>query len=101
MDITQSFEDELVGGPASSIPRVAPTEAEWTQEVGQALVRGRGERVQSDNAGMSAMMAILKLCRVRQDTLSSVLDEAGKAMVAQHKFRFRARKYRHRADACG
>ena len=50
---------------------------------------------------MSAMMAILKLCRVRQDTLSSVLEEASKAMVAQHKFRLRARKYRRRADACG
>ena len=57
MDIAQSFGDELVGGPASSIPQVAPTETEWTQEGGQALVRGRGERAQSDNAGMSAMMA--------------------------------------------
>ena len=90
-----------MGGLASSIPRVAPTEAEWTQEVGQALVRGRGERVQTDNAGMSAMMAILKLCRVRKDTLSSVLEEAGKAMAAQHKFRLRAHKYRRRVDACG
>ena len=90
-----------MGGPASSIPRVAPTEAEWTQEVGQALVQGRGEHVQSDNARMSAMMAVLKLCRVRQDTLSSVLEEAGKAMVAQHKFRLRARKYHRRANACG
>ena len=90
-----------MGGPASSIPQVAPTKAEWTQEVGQALVRGHGERVQSDNVGMSAMMVVLKLCRVRQDTLSSVLEEAGKAMAAQHKFRLRARKYHHRADACG
>jgi len=80
---------------------VAPSKAKWTQEVGQALVRGRGELVQSDNAGMSAMMAILKLCRVRQDTLSSVLDEAGKATAAQHKFRLRAHIYRRRADACG
>ena len=62
MDIAQSFVDELVGGSATSIPRVAPTDAEWTQEAGQALVRGRGERVQSDNVGMSAMMAVLKLC---------------------------------------
>ena len=61
MDIAQSFGDELVGGQAASIPQVAPIEAEWTQEVGQALVRGRGEQVQSDNAGMSAMMAVLKL----------------------------------------
>ena len=90
-----------MGGPASSIPRVAPTEAEWTQDIGQALVQGRGEHVQSNNTGMSAMMVILKLCRVRQDTLSSVLDEAGKAMAAQHKFRLRALKYRRRADACG
>ena len=80
---------------------MSPTEAEWTQDVGQALVRGHGEHVQSDNAGMSAMMAVLKLCRVRQDTLSSVLDEAGKAMAAQHKFRLRARKCRRRAEACG
>ena len=82
MDIAESFGDELVGGPASSIPQVAPTEAEWTQDIGQALVRGRGEHVQRDNAGMSAMMAVLKLCRVRQDTLSSVLEEASKAMIA-------------------
>ena len=80
---------------------MAPTKAEWTQEVGQALVRGHGERVQSDNAGMSAMMAILKLCRVRPDTLSRVLEEASKAMAAQRKFKLRARKYRHRAEACG
>ena len=50
---------------------------------------------------MSALMAVLKLCRVRQNTLSSALDEAGKAMEAQHKFRLRARKYRRRANACG
>ena len=50
---------------------------------------------------MSAMMAVLKLYRVRQDTLSSVLEEAGKPMAAQRKFRLRARKYRHREEACG
>ena len=54
-----------MGGPTASIPRVARTEADWTQDFVQALVRGRGERVQSDNVGMSAMMAVLKLCRVR------------------------------------
>ena len=90
-----------MGGPAASIPRVSPIAAEWTQEAGHALVRGRGERVQSDNVEMSAMMAVLKLCRVRQDTLSIVLEEAGKAMAAQRKFRLRARKYCHRAEACG
>jgi hypothetical protein len=38
MDIAQSFGDELVGGPTASIPQVAPTDAEWTQEAGCALV---------------------------------------------------------------
>ena len=51
--------------------------------------------------GMSAMMAVLKLCRVRLDTLSSVLEEASKAIAAQRKFRLRAHKYRRRAEACG
>ena len=45
MDIAQSFGEELVDGPASSILRVAPTYAEWTQEASQALVRGHGECV--------------------------------------------------------
>ena len=47
------------------------------------------------------MMAILKLCQIRQDTLSSVLEEASKTMAAQHKFRLRAHKYHRRAEACG
>jgi hypothetical protein len=38
MDIAQNFGDEL-GGLAASIPRVAPTNAKWTQEAGRALVR--------------------------------------------------------------
>jgi hypothetical protein len=46
-------------------------------------------------------MAVLKLCRVRQDTLYSVLEEASKAMVAQRKFRLCAQKYRHRVEARG
>jgi hypothetical protein len=50
---------------------------------------------------LSAMMVVLKLCRVRQDTLSSVLEEDGKAMVAQRKFRLRAQKYRRRVVARG
>jgi hypothetical protein len=79
---------------------VAPTDAEWTQEAGRALVHGHGEHVQSNNVEMSAMMVILKLCRVRQNTLSSVLEEAGKAMAAQCKFELCGRKYHHRAEAC-
>jgi hypothetical protein len=80
---------------------VARTNAEWTQEASHALVQGRGERVQSDNVAMSAMMVVLKLCWIKQDTLSSVLEEVGKAMAAQRKFKLRARKYRRRAEAFG
>jgi hypothetical protein len=65
------------------------------------LVQGHGERVQSDNVEVSAMIAVLKLCRVRQDNLSSVLEVAGKAMAAQHKFRLRAHKYHRRAEVSG
>jgi hypothetical protein len=35
MEITQNFGDELVGGPAASIPRIAPSAVEWNQDVGQ------------------------------------------------------------------
>lgn len=91
MDIAQSFGDDLVNGPAASIPRIAPSVAEWNQDAGleanNALVRGRGERNESDNAAMIAMMAVLKLDRDRQDTLSSVITEAQNAIAAQCKFK--------------
>ena len=44
-------------------------------------------------------MAVLKLARDRQDTLSSVITEAQNAMAAQRKFRLQARKYRKEAKA--
>jgi hypothetical protein len=43
MDICQNFGDELRGGPAASIPCVAPLAVEWNQDDGRALVRGHGE----------------------------------------------------------
>jgi hypothetical protein len=56
MEIAQNFGDVLVGGPAASIPCIAPSTAEWTQDICQntcgALVWGRNERVQSDNLAM-------------------------------------------------
>lgn len=62
-----------MGGPAASIPRVAPISAEWTQAEGCALVRGRGERAQSDSAAMSAMMAVLRLYQAKQETFTNVV----------------------------
>jgi hypothetical protein len=79
-EIAQNFGDELVGGPPASIPRVAPTEAIWIHDLALglrgALVHGRGERVQSDNVAMSAMMAVLKTDKECHHTLSRVITEA-------------------------
>jgi hypothetical protein len=48
-EIAQNFGDELVGGPAASIPRVALTKAIRMHDLAPgprgALVRGRGECV--------------------------------------------------------
>jgi hypothetical protein len=91
MEIAQNFGDELVGGPAASIPCIAPSAAEWTQDVGQnvhgALVWGRSKRVQSDNLTTSVMMAVLKVDPDCQYTLSRVIDEAQRALSAQRKSR--------------
>jgi hypothetical protein len=80
MEFAQNFGDELVGGPAASIPRIAPSSTELVQDIGQnahgALVQGHSERVQSDNMVMGAMMAVLKVDRDCQYTLSRVIDEA-------------------------
>jgi hypothetical protein len=95
MEIAQNFRDELGGGLAASIPRIAPA-IEWAQDVGQnahgALVRGRNERAQSDIMAMSAMMAVLKVNHDCQYTLSRVIDEAHRAKAAQHKYKKLARK---------
>jgi hypothetical protein len=47
MEFAQNFGDELVGGPAASIPCIAPSSTELVQDVGQnahgALVQGHNE----------------------------------------------------------
>jgi hypothetical protein len=75
-----------VGGPAASIPRVAPEQAEWHKANGCALVRGRGERAESSSAEMSVMMVVLKLAKDRQDTYSSIITKAHQAIDDKHKF---------------
>jgi len=70
LNICQMFGDELMGGPAASIPRADPAAAEWKQADGCALVRGRGEQVESSSP---AMMAMLKLFSQREDTYAQVM----------------------------
>ena len=61
VDICQEFGDELVNGPAESIPRVAPSEVEWLNFEDDPLVMTKAERAQSSGPAMSAMMAVLKM----------------------------------------
>jgi hypothetical protein len=64
---------------------VAPLATGWNQDDGHALVRGRGERVESSTVEMSAMMAVLKLYQTRQATFSSALSVLHGALEAQRK----------------
>jgi hypothetical protein len=73
LNICQRFGDELIGGPAASIPRADPATAEWKQANGCALVRGRGERADSSSPAMSAMLALLKLISQRESTYAQVM----------------------------
>ena len=61
LDICQEFGDELIDGPAESIPRVALSEVEWLNFEDDPLVMTEAERAQSSGPAMSAMMAVLKL----------------------------------------
>ena len=61
VDICQEFGDELINGPAESIPRVAPSEAEWLNFEADPLVMTKAERAQSLGPAMSAMMDVLKM----------------------------------------
>ena len=44
VDICQEFGDELVNGPAKSIPRVAPSEAVWLNFEDDLLVMSETEQ---------------------------------------------------------
>jgi hypothetical protein len=77
LDISQDFGDELINGPAGSIPQVAPSEAAWLDFGDDPLVMTKIERAQNFGSAMSAMMAVLKLYYMRQVTYSS-------AMLALH-----------------
>ena len=61
VDICQEFGDELINGPAESIPRVALSEAVWLDFGDDPLVMTETEWAQSSGPAMSAMMAVLKM----------------------------------------
>ena len=61
VDMCQEFGDELINGPAESIPRVAPSEVEWLNFEADPLVMTEAKRAQSSGPAMSAMMVVLKM----------------------------------------
>jgi len=85
VDICQEFGDELVNGPAESIPRVAPLEAVWLDFLDDPLVMTETERAQSSGPAMSAMMAILKMFHDRQGTYVGVLIALQQAQNERRK----------------
>ena len=73
LDICQEFGDELIAGPAESIPRVALSEIEWLNFEDDPLVMTEAERAQSSGPTMSAMMPVLKLFQDCQGTYVGAL----------------------------
>ena len=68
VDICQEFGDELINGPAESIPRVAPSEVEWLNFEDDPLVMTEVERAHSSGLAMHAMMAVLNMFQDHQGT---------------------------------
>jgi len=97
LNICQRFGDELIGGPATSIPRADPAAAEWKQADGCELVQGRGERAESSSPAMSAMIAVLKLFSRREDTYAQVMMAVHQAQEMQQKAEKRASMFRKQA----
>jgi hypothetical protein len=73
LDICQDFGDELINGPAGSIPRVAPLEVAWLDFRDNPLVMTETKQAQSSGSAMSAIMVVLKLYYTRQETYSSTM----------------------------
>ena len=93
LDLCQEFGDELINGPAESIPRVAPSEAVWPNFEDDPLVMTEAERAQSSGSAMSAMMVVLKMFQDRQGTYVSALTALRQALNERRKWKKRAHKY--------
>ena len=68
LEICQDFGDELVNGPAGTFPRVNPTDTFVSQIGTEPLEMREAMLGYSSSPTMSAMLAVLKLYYVRQDT---------------------------------
>ena len=96
-DIALDFGDELVGGPAATIPRVAASETYWFPPSRRSVAWGERESDQSDSEAMSAMMAILSIHQTKHQIVSKVVCELNKTKAALKKAK---KKLRLRTTQC-
>jgi len=93
LDLCQEFGDELINGPAESIPRVALSKAEWLNFEDDPLVMTEAKkRAQSLGPAMSAMMVVLKMFQDHQGTYVSALIALRQALKEQLTWKKRACK---------
>jgi len=94
LEICQDFGNELVNGPAGSLPRVSVTNT-FVSQIGTEPLEMRETMLgYSSSPAMSAMMAVFKLYYVRQDTYIEAMLALQQAQVGQRKLRKRVRKHR-------
>jgi len=94
LEICQDFVDELVNGPAGSFPRVSVTDTFVSQIETDPLKIRETILGYSSSPAMSAMLAVLKLYYVCQDTYVETMLALQQAQVGQRKLRKRVRKHR-------
>ena len=94
LEICQDFGDELVNGPAGSLPRVSVTDT-FVSQIGTEPLEIRETMLgYSSSPAMSAMLAVLKLYYVRQDTYVEAMLALQQAQAGQRKLRKHVRKHR-------
>ena len=94
LEICQDFGDELVNGPAGSFPRVSVTDTFVSQIGTEPLEMRETVLGYSSSPAMSAMMAVLKLYYVCQDTNIEAMLALQQAQAGQRKLRKRVCKHR-------
>jgi len=81
LEICQDFGDELINGPAGSFPRVSVTDT-FVSHIGSEPLEMRETILgYSSSPAMSAMLAVLKLYYVRQDTYVEAMLALQQAQV--------------------
>jgi len=96
LEICHDFGDELINGQAGSFPRVSVTHT-FVSQIGTTSLEMRETILaHSSSPAMSAMLAVLKLYYVRQDTYVKAMLALQQAQIGQRKLCKRVRKH-HKA----